>query len=72
MAEPALDKLGWFIATTHQLLGHDKTAALIGQPPGSHGDCALCKYERTHDEADRLAVIVALQPTPEWIARGGA
>jgi hypothetical protein len=64
-----MDRIGWFIATTHQLLGHDKAAAVIGQPPGDKADCMICKYERTHDEADRLAVLVALEPTPEWKAR---
>lgn len=67
-----MDQLGWFIATTHQLLGHDKAAQVIGAPPGDKADCALCKYERTHDENDKLAVLAALEPTLEWAARTSA
>jgi hypothetical protein len=64
-----MDSIGWFIATTHQLLGHDQAAALAGVDPGDKADCVICKYERSHDEADRLAVLAALVPTPEWAAR---
>ena len=55
-----MDPFGWFIATTHQMLGHDKTAAFIGQPPGSKNDCLLCQYEANPDDAGRQAVIGAL------------
>jgi hypothetical protein len=57
-----MDAIGWFIATTHQLLGHDKTAALIGQSSGNKEACLLCQYERTRSENDRLAVLAALAP----------
>ena len=41
-----MDSIGWFIATTHQLLGHDKAAAVIGEPPGDKASCLLCQYEQ--------------------------
>ena len=55
-----MDHAGWFIATTHGLLGHDKTAAFLGQPAGSRDDCVLCQYERNPSDAGRQAVISAL------------
>jgi hypothetical protein len=58
-----MDAIGWYIATTHQLLGHDKAAALAGQPPGNKDECVICRYERSHAEADRLAVLAALEPS---------
>lgn len=33
--------IGWFIATSHQLLGHDKAAALLGVPPGRKAGCKM-------------------------------
>ena len=33
-AKAGPDTIGWFIATLHSQLGHDKAAAVIGQPPG--------------------------------------
>jgi len=57
-----MDAIGWFIATTHQLLGHDKTAAVIGQPPGDKSQCLICAYERHPTEERRQAVITALAP----------
>jgi hypothetical protein len=55
-----MDPIGWYIATMHQMLGHDKTAAFLGQQPGSKDDCLLCQYERNPDDAGRRAVITAL------------
>jgi len=60
-----MDAIGWFIATTHQLLGHDKAAAVAGVPAGDKRECLICQYEQTHDESDRLAVISALVPGGE-------
>ena len=57
-----MDTVGWFIATTHSLLGHDQAAALAGQPPGNRAECVLCIYERTHSAEDRAAVLAALAP----------
>ncbi len=59
-----LDAIGWFIATSHQLLGHDKAAMIAGQPSG--GDkavCLICQYEADPTYERRRAVIAALQPT---------
>jgi len=59
---PGLDAFGWFIATTHQMLGHDKVAAVIGQPPGDKNACLICAHERRPTEKTRQAVIRALAP----------
>lgn len=53
-----LDSVGWFIATTHQLLGHDKAAALIGQPPYNKNTCILCLFE--HGKATKAEVIARI------------
>jgi len=45
-AKPGLDPIGWFIVTTHQPIGHDKTAALIGAPAGDKSECLICQYEQ--------------------------
>ena len=45
-APRGLDTIGWFIATLHSQLGHDKAAAVIGQPPGDKSACVICQYER--------------------------
>ena len=55
-----MDPIGWFIATLHQLLGHDKAAAYLGQPPGNRDDCILCAYEHHHDDDHRAAVVAAI------------
>jgi hypothetical protein len=57
-----LDALGWSIVTTHQMLGHEKTAAVFGVPPGDASACVICRFERTLSEEDRQAVITALSP----------
>lgn len=62
-AVPArLDVLGWFIATLHELIGHDKAAAVIGQPPGDKAACLICVYERERTPEAKAAVIEALAP----------
>lgn len=55
-----MDGIGWFIATLHGLLGHDKTAAFLGQPAGNPDDCLICQYEGAPSEPARQAVIQAL------------
>lgn len=40
-----MDTLGWYIATLHQMIGHDRTAAVLGQSVGDKQLCVLCKYE---------------------------
>ena len=65
-----MDAIGWFIANTHQVLGHEKAAAVMGVMSGDKNACKLCKYEKTYAEEDRLAVLEAvleaLKPTAEW------
>lgn len=57
-----MDTIGWFIATLHQLIGHDEAAWMIGFTPGNRGDCLLCQYERAPDDLRRQAVVRALAP----------
>jgi hypothetical protein len=57
-----MDHVGVFIATLHQLLGHRKAAAWLGEryEEGEERDCVLCLYERglaTKQEVqDRIGV----------------
>jgi hypothetical protein len=60
-----MDAIGWFIATTHQMIGHDRTAAIIGQPPAPPGmtpqiNCLLCQYESDPTPERRAAVEAAI------------
>jgi len=34
-----MDPIGWYIATMHQFLGHDKAAAAMEVPVGDKTDC---------------------------------
>lgn len=40
-----MDTISWFLATLHQAIGHDKTAAYIGSAPGDKRSCILCWHE---------------------------
>lgn len=62
MTTKKLDTVGWYIATMHQLLGHDKTAAFLGQPPYNANTCVLCQYEK--GEATKAEVIERLGVAP--------
>lgn len=55
-----LDTIGWFIATTHQLLGHNKAAALLGCWPGDKAACVICRYEADPTPERKQAVVDAL------------
>lgn len=55
-----MDPIGWFLATTHNLLGHDVLARMIEQPPGDKQACVLCQYERWPTEENRHRVISAI------------
>ncbi len=55
-----MDTIGWFIANLHQMLGHDKTATVIGMPAGDRAACVICQYEAHPDKDTRAAVIRAL------------
>ena len=52
-----MDPIGRFIATAHQLLGHDVTAALIDMPAWDKALCLLCQYE-AHPTAERKQAVV--------------
>jgi hypothetical protein len=53
-----LDSIGWFIANLHQMMGHDKAAMVIGEPPYNKNTCILCLHER--GEATKQQVIDAI------------
>lgn len=55
-----MDPIGWFIASLHQLIGHDKTAAVINEPPGDKSQCVMCIYEADPTNANQDAVIKAI------------
>jgi hypothetical protein len=60
MTGELMDPIGWYIASMHKLLGHDRAAAAMGVPAGSKRDCRLCQYERNPSPAARDAVVRAL------------
>ena len=53
-----LDTIGYYIIQFHQLLGHDKAAAFLGQPPYNRNMCILCLYDK--GEATKEQVIERL------------
>jgi len=57
-----VDAIGWYIATTHQMLGHDKAALVLGQPAGDQAACLICRYEASLTDLNRAAVEAALSP----------
>lgn len=57
-----MDSIGWYIATLHSLLGHDKAAAVLGQPAGDKTACLICQYEARPTEEARQRVVEALAP----------
>jgi hypothetical protein len=59
-----MDTIGWYIATTHQVLGHGKAAATLGVPAGDKDACLLCAYEADPTEENKRAVIEAIGSTP--------
>ena len=58
--EEGLDHIGWYIATLHHLLGHDKAAVVLGQDPGSREGCLICAHEAAPTAGSRAAVIAAI------------
>jgi hypothetical protein len=58
--DPEWDTVGWFIATTHQLLGHDMAAAVMGVPAYDRADCLICAFERDPTDENKAAVMLAL------------
>jgi len=57
-----VDPIGWCIANLHQLLGHDKAAAVLGVPVGDKRHCIICHYEHFATPENKQAVIEALTP----------
>ena len=55
-----MDPIGAFIATAHQLLGHDVAAAFIGSQSGDKTACLLCQYEKDPTGERRQAVVDAI------------
>jgi len=63
-----LDSIGWFIVTMHQLIGHDKTAVVIGVDTGDKAACIICLYEA--GKATSYDVIQAIgSPLPRPVDR---
>jgi hypothetical protein len=52
------DPIAWFLYNSHNLLGHDKTATLIGQPAGDKAVCVLCRFDC--GQATRAEVLAAI------------
>lgn len=55
-----MDPVGRTIAQLHTMLGHDRTAAFLGQEPGDKDQCVLCRYERYPTDENRAAVVAAI------------
>jgi len=56
------DPFGWLIGNLHHLLGHDKTATVLGVPPYDKTACVLCMYDRDPTPENLAAVRQALAP----------
>jgi hypothetical protein len=59
-----MDRIGWYIATLHSLVGHNTAARYLGQPAGDRSECIICRYEQHPTSESRQAVIDALSPRP--------
>lgn len=59
-----VDRISVAIATLHGLIGHDKTAVVLGQEPGDLAQCLLCAYENEPTEERKLAVELAMAQRP--------
>jgi hypothetical protein len=55
-----MDRIGWYIATLHSLVGHDTAARYLGQPAGDRSECIICRYEQHPTPESRQAVIEAI------------
>ena len=55
-----MDVISWFITNLHQLLGHDKTAVIIGALSGDKRACLICQYEADPSNEKRQMVIDAI------------
>jgi hypothetical protein len=50
-----VDAIGAFLGNLHSIIGHDATAAFIGQPAGDKSACKLCRFERGEISRDEAA-----------------
>lgn len=41
-----LDVIDHFVIVLHNVLGHVKAAAFLGEPAGDRAQCILCRYNR--------------------------
>lgn len=55
-----MDPIGYYIATLHGLLGHDKAAAVVGEPPYNKNTCILCLYERGKASQDEVVAAIGV------------
>jgi hypothetical protein len=62
-ARRALDPVGALIGNLHHMIGHDATAAFLGQPSGDKARCVLCRYERGEATRDEAAQALAGDPS---------
>src|SRR5215471_12859596 len=67
-----MDSIGWCIANLHQLLGHDKTAIVLGVPAGNKAACLICQYEAEPTDIRRVAVERAMNRETLCSARATA
>ena len=56
----AMDVIGWYIGTLHQLLGHDKASVVLGVPAGDKSQCSLCRFEANPTPQNRQVVVDAI------------
>ena len=54
----AMDTIGWYLATLHQLVGHDKARQIVNGIDGDPKFCILCQYEK--GAASKADVIEAI------------
>jgi hypothetical protein len=65
-ADLKMDPIGWFIATTHQILGHDKCAQVLGVDPHDGEVCKLCEYEKNPSDEGKREIIRSIgMPEPQ-------
>lgn len=55
-----MDVIDWFIVVLHLMIGHHKTAIVLGQTDGDLSACLICKYEADPTPARMTAIIEAL------------
>jgi hypothetical protein len=61
-----MDPIGKYIFDCHVMLGHDKTAALLGQPPRDKATCVICIYQAhpTAENQQKIEEAIGRSATP--------